>query len=242
MANLHVEEVVLQQYASSLSALTEDERRLGVALLDIGGGTTDIIVYRNGHVVYSSSIDYAGNTITKDISYMLKTSTDKAEDLKINEGVALIDLADEEREIDIPVAGGEKTKTITQSYLAEIIESRMEEIFIKAKTKIEKEVIENDERLDSLDNLPAGVVLTGGSSLLKGCNELAESVFGVPVRIGNPIQISGLKEQVCKPQYSTALGLIWYGALNYQEPSRKTGVFSGIFEKIKNFFAKFFTD
>ena len=140
MAKLNVEEVVLQQYASSLSALTEDERRLGVVLLDIGGGTTDIIVYKNGHVEYSSSIDIAGSSITNDIAFVLKTSTDKAEELKVNQGVAQIDLADEQLVIEIPVAGGEKTKTITQTYLAEIIESRMEEIFVKAKTKIEEAV------------------------------------------------------------------------------------------------------
>jgi cell division protein FtsA len=234
MAKLNVEEVVLQQYASSLSALTEDERRLGVVLLDIGGGTTDIIVYKNGHVEYSSSIDIAGSSITNDIAFVLKTSTDKAEELKVNEGVAQIDLADEQVTIDVPVAGGEKTKTITQTYLAEIIESRMEEIFVKAKAKIEEAV--------PLNSLPAGIVLTGGSSLLKGCTELAEGIFGIPVRTGNPIQISGIKEKVCKPQYSTALGLIRYGALNYREPTRESGLVSGIFEKIKNFFAKFFTD
>ena len=234
MAKLNVEEVVLQQYASSLSALTEDERRLGVVLLDMGGGTTDIIVYKNGHVEYSSSIDIAGSSITNDIAFVLKTSTDKAEELKIKDGVAQIDMADDQLIIEVPVAGGEKIKPITQSYLAEIIESRMDEIFRLAKTKIE-EVI-------PLNSLPAGIVLTGGSSLLKGCTELAEGIFGVPVRTGNPIQISGLKEQVCKPQYSTALGLIRYGALNYREPTRESGFVGGFFEKIKNFFAKFFTD
>ena len=234
MAKLNVEEVVLQQYASSLSALTEDERRLGVVLLDIGGGTTDIIVYKNGHVEYSSSIDISGSNITNDIAFVLKTSTDKAEDLKINQGVAQIDLADEQLNIDVPVAGGEKIKTITQTYLAEIIESRMDEIFRLAKTKIEEVV--------SLNSLPAGIVLTGGSSLLKGCTELAEGIFGVPVRTGNPIQISGLKEQVCKPQYSTALGLIRFGALNYRESTVKSGWFSGVIERFKNFFTKLFTD
>ncbi len=234
LAELNVEEVVLQQYASSLSALTEDERRLGVALLDIGGGTTDIIVYKNGHVEYSSSIDIAGSSITNDIAFVLKTSTDKAEELKINEGVAQIDLASEEVKIDVPVAGGEKIKTISQTYLAEIIESRMDEIFRLAKTKIEETV--------PLSSLPAGVVLTGGASLLKGCTELAEGIFGVPVRTGNPIHISGLKEQVCKPQYSTALGLIRYGAQNYRKPVVKSGLFSGIINHCKNFFTKLFTD
>lgn len=234
MANLHVEEVVLQQYASSLAVLTEDERRLGVALLDIGGGTTDIIVYRNGHVEHSCSIGVAGSSITNDIAFMIKTSTDKAEELKIKEGVAQIEFADESTIIEVPVAGGEKTVTINQRYLAEIIESRLEEIFIEVKKQIEEVV--------KLDSLPAGIVLTGGSSLIRGCTDLAESFFNCPVRTGNPIQISGLKEQVCKPQYSTALGLIRYGALHYSAPSKDSGFFSRIFEKIKLFFARFFTD
>lgn len=234
MARLNVEEVVLQQYASSLAVLTEDERRLGVALLDIGGGTTDIIVYKNGHVEHSCSIGLAGISITKDISFMLKTSTDKAEELKIKEGVAQVELADESTIIEVPVALGEKTITTTQKELAGFIESRLDEIFQKVKIEIEKMV--------NLNSLPAGIVLTGGSSLMKGCTELAESVFNCPVRTGNPMQISGLKEQVCKPQYSTALGLIRYGALHYSAPSKDSGFFSRIFEKIKLFFARFFTD
>lgn len=234
MAKLNVEEVVLQQYASSLAALTEDERRLGVVLIDMGGGTTDIIVYKNGHVEHSSSVDAAGNNITNDIAFMLKTSTEEAEKLKINEGVALQELADPEKVLTIPVAGGERTKEEKQVFLAQIIESRVEEIFQAAKKNIEEVV--------QLNELPAGIVITGGSSLLKGCTELAEGIFGCPVRVGNPIQVSSSKEQVCKPQYSTALGLIRYGALHYRAPERCSGFLSGFFEKIKNICTKFFTD
>lgn len=234
MAKLNVEEVVLQQYASSLAALTEDERRLGVVLIDMGGGTTDIIVYKNGHVEHSSSVDAAGNNITNDIAYVLKTSTEEAEKLKITEGVAFQELADPEKILTIPVAGGERTKEEKQVLLAQIIESRVEEIFQEAKKKIEEVV--------QLNQLPAGIVITGGSSLLKGCTELAEGIFGCPVRVGNPIQVSSSNEEVCKPQYSTALGLIRYGALHYRAPEQCSGFLSGFFEKIKNFFAKFFTD
>lgn len=234
MAKLNVEEVVLQQYASSLATLTDDERKLGVILLDIGGGTTDIIVYQNGHVEYSGCIGYAGNIITNDIAIIFKTSTQKAEELKIQHGVAYVDLANESEEIEIPVAGGE-TAIINQRELAKHIEVRMEEIFNLAKEQIQK-VIKN------MDTLPAGIVLTGGTSLFKGCTELASEIFDCPVRVGNPIQLSGLKDEVCKPQYATALGLIRYGAQNYHGPTRESGKFSGIFEKIKSFFAKFFTD
>lgn len=234
MAKLNVEEVVLQQYASSLAVLTEDERRLGVVLLDMGGGTTDIIVYKNGHVEHSSCVDVAGNVITNDVAYVLKTSTEKAEELKITEGVAFQELADPQKRLTVSIAGGDRTEKITQVYLAQIIESRVEEIFQIAKKQIEESI--------HLNQLPAGVVLTGGSSLLKGCTELAEGIFNCPVRTGNPIQVSGLKEQVCKPQYSTALGLIRYGALNYRAPDVHSGFIRNTVEKIKFFFAKFFTD
>jgi len=154
--------------------------------------------------------------------------------LKINAGVARSDLADEHMVINVPVAGGERTREYRQPFLAEIIEPRMEEIFHEVKSQIEKHV--------SLDVIPAGVVLTGGSSLMTGCPELAEEILGLPVRRGAPVDIVGLREQVRKPQYSTALGLIRYGAQNYRAPTRETGALGGIIERIQSFFRKFFTD
>lgn len=234
MAKLKVEDVVLQQYASSMAVLSEDERKLGVVLVDIGGGTTDLIIFQNGHVVHSYSIDVGGRLVTNDLAVGLKTSTQAAEELKISAGVARSDLADEHMVIDVPVAGGERTKQYRQLFLAEIIEPRMEEIFYEVKSQIEKHV--------SLDVIPAGVVLTGGSSLMTGCIELAEEILGLPVRRGAPVDVVGLREQVRKPQYSTALGLIRYGAQNYRAPTRETGALNGIISRIQSIFRKFFTD
>ena len=234
MAKLKVEDVVLQQYASSMAVLSEDEKKLGVVLVDIGGGTTDLIIFQNGHVIHSHSIDVGGRLVTNDIAVGLKTSTVAAEDLKINSGVACSDLVDEQMIIDVPVAGGERIKQYPQRYLAEIIEPRMEEIFFEVKAQIEKHV--------ALDVIPAGVVLTGGSSLMTGCPELAEEILGLPVRRGMPIEVTGLREQVRNPKFSTALGLIRYGAQNYRTPTREKGTFSGIVDRIQSVLKKFFTD
>jgi cell division protein FtsA len=233
MAKLKVEDVVRQQYASSMAVLSEDEKKLGVVLVDIGGGTTDLIIFQNGHVIHSHSIDVGGRLVTNDIAVGLKTSTVAAEELKINSGVARSDLVDENTTIDVPVAGGERTRQYPQR-LAEIIEPRMEEIFYEVKAQIEKHV--------ALDVIPAGVVLTGGSSLMTGCPELAEEILGLPVRRGLPVDITGLREQVRNPKFSTALGLIRYGAQNYRTPTRESGAFSGILERIQSVLKKFFTD
>ncbi|MFZ5950266.1 MAG: cell division protein FtsA [Candidatus Rifleibacteriota bacterium] len=234
MAKLKVEEMVLQPFASSMAVLSDDEKKLGVVLVDIGGGTTDLIIYQNGHVIHSNSIDIGGRLVTNDIAVGLKTSTVAAEELKINFGIARSDLIENNAQIDVPVAGGEKKVQYPQSFLAEIIEPRMEEIFYEVKTQIEKHV--------SLDVIPAGVVLTGGSSLMKGCPELAEEILGLPVRRGSPIDVSGLREQVRNPKFSTALGLIRYGAQNFRTGTRENGAFSGILERIQSVLKKFFTD
>ncbi len=234
MAKLKVEDVVLQQYASSMAVLSEDEKKLGVVLVDIGGGTTDLIIFQNGHVVHSHSIDIGGRLVTNDLAVGLKTSTQTAEELKISHGVAFSELADSQLTIEVPVAGGERTKPFQQTFLVEIIEPRMEEIFYEVKKQIEKHV--------SLDVIPAGVVLTGGTSLMSGCPELAEEILDLPVRRGAPIDVVGLHEQVRKPQYSTALGLIRYGAQNYRAPTRESGALNGIIERIQSWLRKFFTD
>lgn len=234
MAKLKVEDMVLQPYASSMAVLSEDEKKLGVVLVDIGGGTTDLIIFQSGHVIHSHSLDVGGRLVTNDIAVGLKTSTIAAEDLKIKSGVARSDLVDESLLIDVPVAGGEKTKQYPQRYLAEIIEPRMEEIFYEVKNQIEAHV--------ELDVIPAGVVLTGGSSLMNGCPELAEEILGLPVRRGTPIDVTGLREQVRNPKFSTALGLIRYGAQNFRTRGRETGAISGILQSVQNVLKRFFTD
>lgn len=232
-AKLRVEEVVLQPYASSMSVLTDDEKKLGVVLVDIGGGTTDVIIFQNGHVMHSYCAPIGGQYVTNDIAVGLKTSTANAESLKIKHGSSMVDLADDSIEIEVPVAGGERSKVYNQKYLAEIIESRMEEIFNDVKEQITKHV--------SLEVIPAGVVLTGGSSLLSGSTELAEEILGLPVRTGYPINITGLREKVNNPMFSTSIGLIKYGAqfLNAHATGQASG---GIMDKIRFFVRNFFNE
>jgi len=231
-AKLKVEDVVLQPYASSMAVLSEDEKKLGVALVDLGGGTTDLIIFQNGHVIHSFSAPLGGQNVTNDIAVVLKTSTAAAENLKIRFGFARADLVDEGSAIEVPVGGGDKIKPFPQRYLAQIIEPRMEEIFSEVKQEISKHV--------KLDMIPAGIVLTGGTSLMGGCPELAEEILGLPVRRGNPIDIGGLRERVQSPIYSTALGLIRYGSQNYRNEVVENGIVGGVMDRIRALFKRFF--
>jgi cell division protein FtsA len=232
-AKLKVEEVVLQPYASSMSVLSEDEKKLGVVLVDIGGGTTDIIIFQNGHVMHSYCASIGGQYVTNDIAVGLKTSTATAENLKIKYGAAMTDIVDDHVEIEVPVAGGERSKKYSQRFLAEIIEPRMEEIFNDVKEQIIKHV--------SVDVIPAGVVLTGGSSLLSGAPELAEDILDLPVRRGSPIHISGLKERVSNPMFSTSVGLLRYGHQFYTaHVGGQSG--NGFVDKIRFFVRSFFSE
>jgi cell division protein FtsA len=231
-AKLKVEDVVLQPYASSMAVLGEDEKKLGVVLVDIGGGTTDLIIFQNGHVIHSYSAPVGGQNVTNDIAVGLKTSTSAAESLKIQYGVARADLVDERTQIEVPIGGSDRKKQYSQKLLAEIIEPRMEEIFDEVKQQIIKNV--------SLDMIPAGVVLTGGTSLMGGCSELAEEILGLPVRRGTPLDLGGLKERVQSPVYATALGLIRYGSQNYRNEIVEEGLVGGVVDRIRAVFKKFF--
>ena len=233
MAKLKVEEIVLQPYASSMAVLTEDEKKLGVALIDVGGGTTDLIIFQNGHVIHSYSNPIGGQHVTNDIAIGLKTSTHAAESLKIRFGVALSSMVDQTAQIEVPVAGGEKNRSYPQKVLTEIIEPRMEEMFNDIKEQIVKHV--------SPDMIPAGVVLTGGTSLMNGCPELAEEILGLPVRRGYPLFVTGLKEKVNSPVFATSLGLIRYGALNYRTQVPEDGLVNGMMGRFRGFVRSFFS-
>lgn len=233
-ADLKVEDVILQPYASSMAVLTEDERKLGVVLIDIGGGTTDLIIFQNGHVVHSFSAPIGGQYVTNDIAVGLKTGTSAAEDLKIRFGVACVQKADEELKIEVPMAGGDKKQSVSQKNLAEIIEPRMEEIFNEMKEQIRKHI--------SPDLLPAGVVLTGGTSMMKGCDELAGEILGLPTRVGSPIKVSGLREKVCSPVYATALGLLQYGSQNIRTEVVEAGILGGLADKVRGYLRQLFTE
>ena len=233
-AKLKVEDVVLQPYASSMAVLSEDEKKLGVVLVDIGGGTTDLIIFQNGHVTHSFSTPVGGQYVTNDIAVGLKTSTAAAESLKIKFGVARADLVDEDTIIEVPVAGGDRTQSHSQRFLAEIIEPRMEEILNEVKEQVVKHV--------ALDVIPAGVVLTGGTSLMAGCPELAEEILGLPVRRGFPIGISGLKERVHSPVFATSVGLLRYGFQNGRSTPVEHGLVGNVTDWVRSVFRKFFVD
>ncbi len=203
-ADYQVEDIVLEPLASSCSVLHRDEKEVGVALIDIGGGTTDIAVFEDNTIRHTAVIGIAGNNVTDDIRRGLGVMRDQAEQLKCRFGLALIDMASEDEEITIPGLGGRPEKIIGRSPLAQIIQPRMEEILEIAAIEI--------KRSGYTENLAAGVVLTGGGSLIPGVAELASDVLGMEARVGMPTELDGgMVQEVRDPKYSTAVGLVFYG-------------------------------
>jgi cell division protein FtsA len=228
---LEVDDIILEQLASSESVLTEDEKELGVCLVDIGGGTTDIAVYLEGSVRHTAVIPVAGDQVTNDIAIALRTPTAAAEELKKRYGCALRQLAQSDESIEVPSVGERPTRKLSKQTLAEVIEPRIEELF---------ELIKNDLRRNGYEHLiRSGIVLTGGSSKLSGMVELAEEIFHIPVRLGMPKYVGGLSEVVKNPIYATGVGLVQFGHLN-QNAQRKTVAkesrSSVIWQKIKHWF------
>jgi cell division protein FtsA len=203
---LNVSDIVLQQLASSYAVLNEDEKDLGVCLVDIGGGTTDIAIWSAGAIAHTSVLSLGGNHLTNDVAVGLRTPTDDAEKIKQKHGVALASLLDHEETIEVASVGGRKTRTLSRAILAEILEPRIEEIFTLVKREIQKTGFE--------DLLASGVVVTGGSALLPGTLELAEDVLGLPVRLGTPQGVGGLIDVVRSPMYATGVGLLQFGRQN----------------------------
>jgi len=204
-AGYGVEEIVLEPYASSLAVLDKDELDLGVAIMDIGGGTSDIAVFFDGSIRFTSVLGLGGEHVTNDLSHGLRTPMDQAEEIKKRYGFALQSMTSEDDLVVVPGIHGRAPREIARSVLAAIIEPRMEELFTLALRELEKS--------DVYDSLGAGMVLTGGASLLPGTVELAERVLGIPVKIGEPTVSGGLVETVKSPIYATSVGLIQY-ALN----------------------------
>ena len=216
-AGYQVEDIVLEPLASACSVLHLDEKEVGVALIDIGGGTTDIAVFEDNTIRHTAVVGIAGNSVTDDIRRGLGVMRDQAEQLKCQFGVALIDMASEEEEITIPGLGGRPDKSIGRSPLAQIIQPRMEEILEIAAIEI--------KRSGYASNLAAGVVLTGGGSLIPGVDDLAADVLGVEARVGVPAGLTGgMVQEVSDPKYATAVGLVFYGM---QAASADGTVFSG---------------
>jgi cell division protein FtsA len=202
--DLEVSDVVLQPLASAHSVLHDDEKELGVALIDIGGGTTDICVFLDGAIVHTAILPIGGNQLTRDISYGLRTPLHEAERIKLRHGCAMTAMIEQNETIDVPSVGGRSARRVQRQLLGEFIEPRVEEIFAMAQAEI--------ARCGYDDRLASGVVLTGGSTLLEGISELAEQVIGLPVRKGIPKGVGGLVDVVKTPSYATGVGLVLYGA------------------------------
>ncbi|HAT51035.1 MAG: cell division protein FtsA [Magnetococcales bacterium] len=210
---LDVGDIILEQLASAETVLTSDEKELGVCLLDIGGGTTDIAIFSEGHIKHTAVLAIGGDHITNDIAVGLRTPTREAEALKRKYGCALSSLVDPEETIDVPSIGERKPRSLARHILAEIIEPRVEELFTLVNREISRSGFE--------EQITAGVVLTGGSAITEGMVELAEEVFNKPVRRGLPQGIGGLTDVVSSPIYSTAVGLVQFASLNEREMSNR---------------------
>lgn len=200
---LEVEEIILEQLASSYSVLTDDERELGVCLVDIGGGTTDIAIFTEGSIRHTGVIPIAGDQVTNDIAMALRTPTQHAEEIKIKYACALTQLAGPDETIKVPSVGERAPRDLSRQALAEVVEPRYDELFTLVQAEVRRSGYE--------EMIPAGIVLTGGTSKMEGVVELAEEIFHMPVRVGYPQSAKGLSDIVRNPIYSTGVGLLQYG-------------------------------
>ena len=228
---LEVSDLVLQPLASAMAVVSEDEKDLGVCLIDIGGGTTDIAVFTHGAIRHTAVIPIAGDQITSDIAMALRTPTKDADDIKIKHGCALSQLADPQEMIEVPGVGDRGPKQLSRKTLAEVIEPRVEELYSLIQAELRRSGYE--------DLLSSGIVLTGGSSMLQGMVELGEEIFHMPVRVGQPSYQGGLAEVVRHPRYSTAMGLLIDGMRQYrqQEFARtQSGALQQLLDRMKAWF------
>ncbi|MDG1115153.1 MAG: cell division protein FtsA [Pseudomonadales bacterium] len=209
---LGVDDIILEQLASSYSVLTEDEKDLGVCMVDIGGGTSDIAIYTEGAIKHTAVIPIAGDQVTNDIAMALRTPTQNAEEIKIKYACALGSLAGENETIKVPSVGEREDRSLSRQALAEVVEPRYEELFTLIQAELRRSGFE--------DLIPAGIVLTGGASKMEGVVELAEEIFHMPVSIGKPKNVSGLADIVRNPIYATAVGLLQYGAVQGDRAGR----------------------
>jgi len=228
---LEVDDIILEQLASSYAVLTEDEKELGVCLVDIGGGTTDIAVFTDGAIRHTAVIPIAGDQVTNDIAVALRTPTQNAEEIKLKYACALTQLATSEETIEVPGVGERESRRLARKVLAEVVEPRYEELFM---------LIQAELRRSGFEELCAsGVVLTGGCSKIEGAVELAEEIFHMPVRLGVPQATTGLADVVRNPIYATGVGLLLFGHEHWNS-SREvqpidTGV-KGIWQRMKAWF------
>lgn len=229
---LDVSDIILEQLASSYSILTDDEKELGVCMVDIGGGTTDIAIFSEGAIRHTAVIPIAGDQVTNDIAVALRTPTQSAEEIKLKHACALIDMANHEDLIEVPSVGERPRRRLSKHSLAEVIEPRYDELFNLVHAEIRRSGLE--------DIIAAGIVLTGGASKISGAVELAERIFKMPVRIGLPQNVTGLTEVINNPIYSTGVGLLMYGkqqqfAASRTENSLNPGI-KGLWNKMRTWF------
>ncbi|MGA1599641.1 MAG: cell division protein FtsA [bacterium] len=235
-AGLDVEDIVLEPLASSQAVLSPDEQEVGVILIDIGGGTTDITIYSEGSIVHTAVLALGGNHITHDIAIGLGTPLAEAEEIKHAHGVALAAEVDEDEEIQVPGVGGRNTRGMKKRVLAEIIEARFQEIFELIAQEVSKTPYRN--------LMASGVVITGGTCIMPGADRLGAQILGLPVRVGFPENIAGLHELIYSPKYATSVGLVRYGInSNYGRPlfgGDESNVFHRLSRRMKDVLRDFF--
>lgn len=236
-AGLDVADIVLEQLASSEAVLSADEKELGVALVDVGGGTTDIAIFVDGAIKHTSVLSLGGNHLTNDIAVGLRTPMAEAEKIKQKYGCCMASLVGKDETIEVPSVGGRKPRILSRQLLSEILEPRVEEIFTLVNREIVKSGLE--------DLIASGVVITGGSTILEGMPELAEQVFNLPVRRGLPQRIGGLVDVVNSPAYATGVGLVVYGSKNvgvHEFPTAQSedNIFRKVSRRMKEWFGEFF--
>jgi cell division protein FtsA len=235
-AGFKVSDIVLEPLASSKAVLTPDEKELGVLLIDLGGGTTDVLVYLEGAPYHTEVLSIGSEQVTNDLSILLKTPMEAAEKIKRESGCCYMPLIQENEIVQVPGVGGRPPRTIRRQQIAEIIQPRMAEMLGLVREQI--------QRKDYLKLLAGGVVLTGGGSLLAGTAELAAEIFGMPTRIGYPVRLGGMIEEYYSPVYATGVGLVLYGTSKkdkeHLDTSSSERTFSSVWDRMKSWFKEFF--
>ncbi|MFZ3063983.1 MAG: cell division protein FtsA [Nitrospirota bacterium] len=235
-AGLHVIDIILQPLASSEAVLTSDEKELGVAVVDIGGGTTDIATFVNGSLWHTAVLGIGGNHLTNDVAVGLRTPASEAEKIKVKYGCALTSIVKEDETIEVPSVGGRPPRVVSRQVLSEIIEPRAEEIFSLVQRELKKTGYE--------DLVASGAVITGGASIMEGMTEVAERIMDMPVRRGMPSNIGGLVDMVSNPMFATGVGLILYAVKDHEKKEVKKftdkASFNNVFSKMKGWVKEFF--
>ncbi|MDI1299215.1 cell division protein FtsA [Methylotenera sp.] len=228
---IEVSDLILQPLASSLAVLTEDEKELGVCLVDIGGGTTDIAVFKQGAIRHTAVVPIAGDQMTNDVAVAFRTPTQSAEDIKVKHGCALRQLADPREIVEVPGVDGREPRQLSVQTLAEVLEPRIVELY---------ELVLNELRRSGMEEMIAsGIVITGGSAMMKGMVELGEEIFHMPVRMGLPRYVGGLSEVVSNPRYATGVGLVLMGKQQLERHisgQMESSSFGRMLEKMKSWF------